>query len=136
MFTLIVISRPPFTRLKGLEQCRLSHCGGQRLQRLFDDSCPKLQILFRGEPGITANMLNASPSDNPWCASRKRKAEESRYQCDRNTSSLNLLRYRCAATITGPSGGNHYDGIDAFLLEIGSHLFAHPLRVGDCRATT
>ena len=60
--------------------------------------------LLRAQRRIAAHVLNTAPAHDSGCAGGQRQAKEGRDHGDGNSRPLDLFRYRCAATVAGPSG--------------------------------
>ena len=118
----------------GLKKCRLSHRRHQRLQRRFDDAGRIGKIIARRQSWVSADMFDSAAADDSWRPGRKGKAEQGRDYCDGDALSLDFLRYRCAATIAGPSGSHHDNAVYTSALKYLCHLPAHPPGIGDRRA--
>ena len=110
----------------GLKKCRLSHRRHQRLERRFDDACRIGKIVGWRKSWISTDMFNSAAADDSRRPGSQGKAKQGRDQCDGDALSLDLFRYRCAATIAGPSGGHHDNGVYTSTFKDLCHLPTHP----------
>src|SRR5262245_45203173 len=116
----VPISRRMSRLLSGrhrIEERRPRHGDGQGLQRGGHDAHAEGVVLLRAQGRITAHVLDARAADHAVRAGREREVVDGRDHPDRNADSLDLLGYRCAATIAGPSGGDEQGAVDARSLE-------------------
>lgn len=116
-----------------IEESRLLDGGAQRVQSLLNDIGPEFEVLLGRESGAAANVLDAGAPDHAWGASCKSEAEQGGDEGHRDAGPLDLLRYRCAATIAGPSGGDHDDGVHLLGCELLGHLLPDAFGIRDRR---
>ena len=118
----------------GLKKCRLSHRRHQRLQRRFDDAGRIGKIVGRRQSWVSTDMFNPAAAYDSGRPGRKGQTEQGRDQSDGDTLSLDFLRYRCAATIAGPSGSHHDNAVYTPSFKDLRHLLTHPSGIGYRRA--
>lgn len=102
---------------------------GKGLKRLSNNRRAVSGIVLRGETRISAHVLNPGALYHAWRPGRQSQAKEGGNQGYRNTFPFDFLCYRCAATITGPSRGDHDRGSDTGFPELPCYLLTHLLAV-------
>ncbi len=115
----------------GLEERRLGYRRHQRVERRLDNAGGVGEIVRGRESRVSADVFDPAAAYDSWRTGSQGEAEEGRDQGDGDALSLDLFRYRCAATIAGPSGGHHDNAVHTPSLEYGRHLTAHAPRIGD-----
>ena len=123
-------------RARRFKQSGLGYLGRQGIKRRLHNLPPESGIAFRSERGVSANVLNAGAFDHPGGSGGEREAEQRRYNSDGNTCVFDPPGYRCAATITGASGGDQQRAVDLLAFQVLRHFIADPDGVADVRADT
>src|SRR6516162_11754576 len=134
--TMSVTGKVPISRRMGrllprrhrIEERRAWHGDGESLQRGRDDAHPERVVLLEAQRRVTADVLDARATDHTVGAGREREVVDGRDHPNGDADSLDLLGYRCAATIAGPSGGDEQGPVDAGRLEVGGDAAAVPRR--------
>jgi len=118
-------------RSRRLKQSRVGDLGLNRIKRSPSDPQHQLAVLLRRQGRIPAQVLDADPLDHAMGADRKRDRGKSAHHGYDEALPLQLLRDRCAATVTAPSGRFQDDRLYSVIDQATRDVAAHILRACD-----
>src|SRR4029453_2846507 len=110
------------------------HGNGEGLERRGHDAHAEGVVLLWAQRRVAADVLDARAANPPVGARGEGEVVDGRDHSHRNSDPLDLLGYRCAATIARSSGGDEQRPIDARGLEAGGDVAPGPGGDGDRRA--